>query len=259
MNKGIVFLFIITLLLILIWNCIPFGYEYLKAAYGKELEENPILLISESSISLDSLKAKIVNFTYVDYIEIERDSIISNKLIEIYNLDTARSILSKYNLPDVMKIYLKGAEFDLNRLSELDLLIRTDFPELIYKYNNKLLVKFEVRKGLLLNVFYIANGLMVLTVLLILGFLRFHFEIQKNTYWKIFREAGGHSNYRNRQYWLNSLILITVPLGLAAGSYFILQYYNMITFVIDPFLFGIEFVILLFSSILTRLFLGAKF
>ena len=259
MNKGIVFLFFVTLVLILIWNCIPLGYEYQKAVYGKELDENPILLISESSISLDSLKAKIANFTYVDYIEIERDSIISNKLIGIYNLDTARSILTKYDLPDVMKIYLKGSEFDLNRLNEFDLLIRADFPELIYKYNNKLLVNFEVRKGLLLNVFYITNGLMILAILLILGILRFHFEIQKNTYWKIFREAGGYSNYRNRQYWLNSLILITVPLGLTVGSYFILHFYNIIPFEIEPFLFVIEFIILLFSSIFTRLFLGAKF
>jgi len=259
MNKGIAFLFFIILVLLLVWNCLPLAYNYQKNVFSSEIEDYPILLISESSGSLDSLKVRMLNIDYVENIEIERDSVISEKLIEIYKLDNARNILTKYDLPDVMKIYISGIQFNLESLDDFDLLMKNEFPELNYKYNTKPLFDLEIKRDILLKVFYIAFLIMILITILIVGFLRFHFEIQKNTYWKIFREAGGYSNHRNKQYWMNTLLLLFVPLALVAGSYYVLNFYGLIPLVIYPIFFGIQFLTLLCSSLLTKIFLGTKF
>jgi len=258
MNKYIVFLFVIIFILLIAWNLIPWLLQQQKNIYLSEVEENPIVLIIKSSAELDSLSILLDDLNYIENYVVERDSIISSLLIETYNLERAKNILAKYDLPDIIKIYLDFSQYDLNKYFQLEKLIKTQYPNVIYKYNNRKLLDFETRKNQLLNVFYLINGIVIIFVLLLLTFLRYYFESKQSNYWKIFRESGGHSTYRNRQYWLNSILLCVVPTGIITGVYYLFQTYGIISFEINFYLFIVQFVTLILSSMLGRLFMGEK-
>jgi hypothetical protein len=258
MNKGIILIFVIILLALLIWDSLSCAYFQQKMVLDNEIAEKPVLLISNSSSALDSLGSLLQNHSLVNTYSIERDSLISNILIETYRLEKARNILSKYDLPDVMKIYLKGSTLDIHTYLELENMIKLKYPDVIYRYNIDHLLKHYENSIFLLNSYYAANGILMLFLLLLLIFLRYHFEVKKNNYWKIFIEAGGYSNYRNKQFWLNSLLLCIVPLLLTVGVYYLLFAYKLIIFTIDPYLFLIQFSTLLLSTVISRIPLGVK-
>jgi len=259
MNKGIIVQFIFLLAALLVWNCLPLGYSYQKEVYGRELEQRQIILISESSSTLDSLASRLSELDYVASTKIEADTLITNKLITVYGLEEARSILSKYDLPDVMQIFVRGSSFDLKNFNDLERILETEFPDLNYNYNSDKLLEIEAKKILILKTYYIFNGLIILFLLLAVTFIRIHFETGKNTFWKIFRETGGHSKRRNRQFWLNSLLLSAGPLLIIILVYYVLRYANILIYEIDPYLFGVEFITLLISVLITRIFLGARY
>ncbi|KQC11096.1 MAG: hypothetical protein APR54_11280 [Candidatus Cloacimonas sp. SDB] len=258
MNRYIVFLFVVIFILLLAWNLIPFLFQQQKNMYLNEIEESPIVLIIESSTDLDSLSILMDDLNYIDHYVVERDSTISNLLIETYNLERAKNILAKYDLPDIIKIYLDFSQFGLDKYFQLEKLIKTGYPDVIYKYNTRKLLDFETRKNHLLNAFYLINGIVIIFVLLLLTFLRVHFESKQNNYWKIFRESGGHSTYRNRQYWLNSILLCVAPAGIIVGIYYLFQAHGIISGEINFYLFIAQFATLVLASILGRIFMGEK-
>jgi hypothetical protein len=258
MNKYIVFLFVVIFILLISWSLISFLFQQQKSMYLSEIAENPIVLIIESSTDLDSLSLLIDDLNYIDHFVVERDSTISNRLIETFNLERAKNILARYDLPDIIKIYLDFSQFDLDKYFQLEKLIKRGYPDVIYKYNTRKLLDFETRKNHLLNAFYLINGIVIIFVLLLLTFLRVHFESKQNNYWKIFRESGGHSTYRSRQYWLNSVLLCVVPTGIIAGAYHLFHTYGIISLEINFYLFIAQFATLVLASMLGRIVMGEK-
>ena len=258
MNRSILALFLITLLLLIIWNTIPYAYHVQKQLYNEEIMQTPILVISESGSRLDSLAILLQDHSMIRKIVIERDSLITENLIRNYQLEKARVILLKYDLPDVMHIYLEGNETNYIAYTELENLVSIKYPGLNFRYDPDMILQHDLKNDKLFSIYLFVNLAVALFILILITFLRYHFEIKKNYYWKIFREAGGRSNHRNRQYWLNSLLLILSPLALILATYFILTEYNLITFGIDRYLFIIQFTILLLGSFLSRIFLGVK-
>ncbi len=258
MNKEILALFLIILLLLLIWAGIPYAYYKQQEIYDREVMETPILLISESYTALESLKTVLQDHSLVDKIIIERDSLITSNLIKTYQLEKASSFLKKYDLPDVMRIYLQGNEVSLTSYHELEALVLLKFPDLKLNYDLDHILQHDRKSGDLLTLFYAVNSAVAFLILLLLTFLRYHFEVKKSHYWRIFRETGGHPGHRTRQYWLNSLLLTCVPVMLVAATYFLLSQYNLIFFSINPYLFLVQFSTLLLGSLLSRIFLGVK-
>jgi hypothetical protein len=258
MNKSILALFFIILLLLIIWNTIPYAYHLQKQFYNKEIMQTPVLVISASGSRLDSLAALLQDQNIISKIVIERDSLITEKLIKNYQLEKARSILLKYDLPDVMHIYLEGNETNYIAYKELEDLVSFTYPDLKFRYDPDMILRHDLKSDKLFTIYFLVNAAVALFVLILITFLRYHFEVKKNYYWKIFREAGGRSNHRNRQYWLNSVLLILSPVALILAIYYLLSEYNLITFRIDQYLFIIQFTILLLGSFLSRIFLGVK-
>lgn len=258
MNKAILALFFIILLLLIIWNSIPYAYHLQDQIYNKEVMQTPVLVISESSSQLDSLAVLLQDHSMIRDIQIERDSLITEKLIKNYRLEKARTILLKYDLPDVMHIYLTGNETNFITYKELENLIALKYPDLILRYDPEIILQHDLKTDHLRYIYYMVNAAIALFILILITFLRYHFEVRKNYYWKIFREAGGHTNQRNRQYWLNSLLLILGPLALVFLTYLVLAENDIIKFSIDRYLFIIQFTILMLGSFLSRIFLGVK-
>ena len=257
MKKGIFFQIIIIIILLVVWDLLHIGYNHQKKVLEVNTSELPMLIFSTDVILLDSLAKKLDDLSFIKNIIIEADSIIAEKLISGYDLDNAKTILSSYKLPSLMKISFDGALFQTPQKEKLDrILSSSEYLELIVNYDSNLWQINRDKLELLTKIYYGGNGLILVLLLFITVFLRIHFEIKSNDFWQIFRSSGGNRKVRRKQFLLNSLWLCFVPLLLVTGLYFAAMYFKYINIQIDYRLFCVEFVAIIISILMSRIFLG---
>jgi len=147
--------------------------------------------------------------------------------------------------------------FKLHKKKELEkILSSSEYIELIVNYDSDLRQINRNKLELLTKIYYGGNVLLLILLLFITMFLRIHFEIKSNDFWQIFRSSGGSRKMRRKQFLLNSLWLCFVPLLLVTGLYFAAMYFKYINIQIDYRLFGVEFIAIVISILMSRIFLG---
>ena len=258
MKKGIILQFIIILIFLTCWNLLHLGYNFQKETYETELSKTPIVLFSYDYNFLKSLKIKTDSSYYILRTEIIKDTTIIKELTEIYQLDKAKNILSKYMVPSVMKIYPDGKYYKKNQKNELEKLITEEYWNITFNYNENFWITIQEKMELLKMIYKILNAAIVIFVLIIITSLRVFYESKSNHYWEIYRISGGYSNLRNKNFWMNTIILTIFPFILINALFYFANYLNYLNFEIDYQLWGIEFLTLFISFLISRIILGDK-
>ncbi len=256
MKKNIVFQFIIILLILIFWNLIHLGYNFQKQNYFTEISEIPIILFSEEPGTLDSLKIQINQLNYIARIFIQNKTEIMEDLISKYDLDSVKTVLEDHSLPNVMNIFPDGKNF--NRVHKDELMNIITAPDLSFEYDHGLWESIHTKIDLLDKSYRFLNILMIIFFLFLTVFLRIHFEFKHDHFWKIYRASGGKFYQRRKYFMINSLILIFVPVLLIYFSYLLLLNNAVLSIEIEPVYFGLEIVVLVFSSIISFMILGKR-
>ena len=273
MKKGIFFQIIIITIFLIFWNSLHFGkhlhiriFEQKKTQIYQKLSPIPIIIFSYELDSLYSIKTKLNSLLWVDSLQIEEQTEISKRLIAEYQLSESSEILSRYTLPNIMKIYLKGEFFHKSEKEKVWRIIKENDEDAEINYDNEFWEKIQIEADNVqpdinfINFAYlIANGVMIVFLIFFVIFMRIHFETKRDQFWKIFRISGGKQNSRAKMFFLNSFVLSIIPTGLNFGIYFAAIYFDYLKIQIDNKLFIIEFGTLMLAYLLTSLFLIRRF
>ena len=273
MKKGIFFQIIIITIFLIFWNSLHFGkhlhisiFEQKKTQIYQKLSHIPIIIFSYELDSLYSIKTKLNSFFWIDSLQIEEQTEISERLIAEYQLSESSEILRKYTLPNVMKIYLKGDFFYKSEKDEVWRIIKENDEAANINYDNEFWEKIQAEADNVqpdisfINFAYlIANGVIIVFLIFFAIFMRIHFETKRDQFWKIFRISGGKKNSRAKMFFLNSFVLGILPTGLNFGIYFAAIHFGYLRIQIDNKLFIIELGTVMFAYLFTSLFLIRRF
>lgn len=258
MKKGIFFQIVIITVILLVWNVLHLGYQYQKNLLERQLSRIPMILISPELSSLQSLRSEIDSLNFIQNISIEPDSLIARNLMDHYQIAEAEFLLKDFHLPSVMRIFFYGSGFSGAAKMQLENLIQENYDQIIINYDNNFWLQSD-RKILLLQKSYLfGNGFLALFLLITMIFLRLFYEAKHHEFWRIYRNSGGKRQKRRRQFFINSLLLCLLPILLNFGAYFALRYFNYLFLEIDYRFFAGEFGVVVFSVLLSRLFLGSQ-
>ena len=232
------------------------GYEFQKEVFEDNISSSPMMLLSMQKDTLDQLKLKIEENEYIKEISIIQDSVIANTLIANYDLEGSNDLLSSYLLPTAMQINFIGEKFQIEQKIEIDGILLEFSPDVIYYFDNTQWQGNLNKIALLTKGYYAGFGLFIIFMLFISIFLRVHFEMKSNDFWKIYSSSGGHFGKRRKQFFVNSLYICFIPLILNIAIYYGLIYFQLLPVTIDYSLFGIEFLTVIISSLFAGIALG---
>ena len=256
MNKGIFFQIIIIFIVLLGWNLLHLGYEYQKEVFEDSISSSPMMLLSMQENTLDQLKAKIEENDYIKEIIIIQDSTIARTLIANYDLEDSHDLLNSYLLPTAMQINFVGDKFQIEQKIELERILMEFSPDVIYYFDNVQWQENLSKIALLIKGYYAGFGLFIIFMFFISIFLRVHFEMKSNGFWKIYYSSGGHFGKRRKQFFVNSLSICFIPLMLNVAMYYGLIYFELLPIEIDYRFFGVELLTIIFSSLFAGAALG---
>ena len=256
MKKGIFFQIIIVFIILLGWNLLHLGYEFQKEVFEDSISSSPMMLLSMQEDTLDQLKLKIEENDYIKEITIIQDSVIANTLIANYDLEDSNDLLSSYLLPTAMQINFVGKKFQIEQKIEIDRILLEFSPDVIYYFDNAQWQRNLNKIALLTKGYYAGFGLFIIFMLFISIFLRVHFEMKSNDFWKIYSSSGGHFGKRRKQFFVNSLYICFIPLMLNVAIYYGLIYFQLLSIEIDYRFFSIELLTVIISSLFAGIALG---
>ncbi|HPR18132.1 MAG TPA: hypothetical protein PLD62_07790 [Candidatus Cloacimonadota bacterium] len=259
MKKRIFFQVIVIMMILFIWNCLHLGYNYQNRLYEAELSDSPMILICSDLKPLQNLKTALDTTSIVQYTVLEKDSLIKRNLLETYQLNNAEALLGKFNVPSILKIYFRGVEFSAPQKRELETFLNTSYPEVIINYNDTFWQNSLEKIALLKKAYFYSNLFLAVFLLITIVFLRLHFEMKNHEYWRVFVRAGGKRKVRHLRFFLHSLWLCVVPVGLNFGAYFIAMRQHYLPVEMDIRYFPAEGIFVIFSVILSRIFIGKHF
>ncbi len=256
MKKGIFFQIIIIFIVFLGWNLLHLGYELQRDVLEDSISASPMMLLSMHEDTLDQLRSKIEKDPYIKEIAIIQDSVIAKTLITSYELEDSSEILRSYLFPTAMQINFAGEKFQIEQKQKLERTLLEYSPAVIYYFDSAQWQIDQNKITLLTKGYYIGFGLFVVFMLFISIFLRIHFEIKSNIFWKIYYSSGGYIGKRRKQFFINSLYICFIPLILNVAIYYALQYFQLLSVEIDYRFFGIELLTVLISSLFAGIALG---
>ena len=256
MKKGIFFQIIVVFIILLGWNLFHLGYEFQKEVFEESISSSPMMLLSMQEDTRDQLKLKIEDNDYIKEIKIIQDSVIANTLIANYDLEGSNDLLSSYLLPTAMQINFVGEKFYIEQKLELERTLLEYSPAVIHYFDNANWQDNQNKISFLTNGYYIGFGLFIIFILFISIFLRIHFEMKSNVFWKIYHSSGGQIGKRRKQFFVNSLYLCFIPLILNVAIYYALIYFQLLHIEIDYRFFGVELLTLAISSLFAGIALG---
>ena len=259
MKRGLVFQIIVTFILLIGWNILHFGFEKQQRKIYAKSSQAKMIIFAEDLSKLKDLEIDFEQVYYIDNVEIESDENVAKSLIENYDLGDVSDILVSYNLPNIMSVTFNGSHFRTKEKKEVMDFLKQNYPELNFAFDEVLWQTSEDELSSLQENYLIANLVLLVVFLFILIFLRIHFEIKHDEYWRIFRSAGGNYQKRNIEYIKDSLYLTLIPVGLVMAVYYFLTYRKTINYHLDITLFGIELAAIVLVALVSRILLWSKF
>ncbi|MCF7793986.1 MAG: hypothetical protein K9N09_07070 [Candidatus Cloacimonetes bacterium] len=259
MKKATFLQVLIVLVVVAIWNGLHLGFNYQSQRYEQELSSVPMILVCSEYEPLQNLKTHLDTLQIVKYTVLESDTLIKKNLIQDYQLNNAALLLGNFNVPSVMKIYFNGSTFTVDEKRELENHLNTSYPEVIINFD-EYFQRVGLRKiDLLERGYFYANILIAVFLFFSIVLLRIYFESRKYDYWRIFRNAGGKRKVRNINFFLHSLWICIIPVGLNFAAYLAALRYDYLPVKMDIRYFAAEFIFVVLSVFISRIFMGNKF
>ena len=258
MKFSRIFQFIIILGFLIIWNALHVGYSYQKDKYHTALSQNPVLIFSRNNETLDSISVKTSELEYIRKTIIETDSLISSNLIETYDLYYAKNIISSFKLPAVMKVYFHGELYDLSAKTHFEDILKESEDNIDYHFDEGTWKFYQDRLNLVDKLYLYGNLVYILFFLFITVFLRIHFEIRDDHYWRVYVKAGGRMAVRRKHFVLSSLLISLLPFLLVFLAVHLAHFFGYIHFYVDLRVFAVELAVLIFGCAISVLILGDR-
>ena len=259
MKKATFLQVIIVLVIITIWNGLHLGFNYQSQRYENELSSVPMILVCSEYEPLKNLKPNLDALNVIKYTILESDTLVKKNLIRDYQLNKAALLLGNFKVPSVMKIYFNGSSFTEKEKRDLEVHLNTSYPEVIINFDENFHRKGLQKIFLLNRAYFFANVLIGVFLFFCIVLLRIFFESRRHEFWRIFRKAGGRRKARTLQYFLHSLWICIIPVGLNFAAYFAALRFNYLPVRMDVRFFGAEFLLVVVSVLFSRLFMGKKF
>jgi hypothetical protein len=229
-----------------------------KYIYRQSIEALPLIIFCEDVKLTDSLITELKQKNYVALIEVDDNQKIGEILIREYGLSEAQEILRNHSLPYVIKVYFVGMNFNIPEKADLrDFLLKNE-GFISWKYNDDYWSHFMKRIQLLHDVYLYANILIALILFIFGCYFRVRSEIKRDSYWNIYRAAGGSFKKRELYFWIHSLYLTILPAVLHFAVYSFLLHKEYVSFSIDLIYFAYQFGLLIFITLLSRLILWKR-
>jgi len=255
-KKGIIFQIFVVFVILAIWNTLHFVYLTQERHYLLRLEKIPIIAFSNDLPALQAIQTELDSLNYIKETILEKNEKIISEVINNHNLEEVKKFLDETKIPNVLKIYFRGDLFGekqkyqtMKQLSEI-----TD--ELAFNNYNWKVIHRKI--NLLRKIYQIANIAVIMLLLFIFVFLRIHFEIKRDEFWKIFYAAGGKYNARRHSFILSSLLLCLLPLILSWGAYFGLTYFKIVNPIIPYSAVFPQIITLIVASVFSAIFMGKR-
>lgn len=259
MKKATFLQVVIVLVIVTIWNGLHLGFNYQSKRYEQDVSSVPMILVCSEYEPLQNLKADLDTRQIVKYTVLESDTLIKRNLIQDYQLNNAALLLGNFNVPSVLKIYFNGSAFTIQDKRELENHLNTSYPEVIINFDENF-HRVGLRKiALLERAYFYSNILIAVFLFFTIVLLRIYFESRKHEYWRIFRNAGGRRKARSWQFFLHSVWICIVPVGLNLAAYFAALRCNMVPVEMDIRFFAAEFTFIVLCVLISRIFMGKKF
>jgi hypothetical protein len=259
MKKGIIFQIFITLVLLIGWNLIHYGFELVQEKAFSTASKAQMIIYAEDFDKLLDLQSELAQVYYIKNVTVESDTTVANSLIENYDLGNVREILVSYNLPNLMSINFDGRIYRSPEKAEFEDFLASSYPEINTAFDQELWEEVESDLQNIKRNYLLANAIYLVLLLFILIFMRIHFEVKHDEFWRIYRSAGGAHTKRNREFIKDSISLALVPLALIFAAYQALLYREIISFEIDYHFFAVELGAIILAALLARIALWSKF
>ncbi|HCX73126.1 MAG TPA: hypothetical protein DHM37_05355, partial [Candidatus Cloacimonas sp.] len=221
-------LFLIIFLIVSCWNTGHLFYQQQLQKWEQEVEDYysnlsviPMVIFSEKAAGLKALKKTIINEEYIHSIEIETNTEVVEKLIEKYHLQEAELLKEKYSLPHVMTIFFDTSAFDAASKQRITQLILAMDENADINYNENLWQEIRGKTADLKNKIHFLQQILLpiqigisLLFILFITFLWVNFANKNNSYWHVFRKAGGNPKLRNIKFYSLLTMLTLLPVLL---------------------------------------------
>ncbi len=259
MKKATLLQVVIVLVVVTIWNGLHLGFNYQSQRYEQELASVPMILVCSEYKPLQNLKIHLDTLPIVKYTVLESDTLIKKNLIQDYQLNNAALLLGNFNVPSAMKIYFNGSAFTAEEKRELENHLNTSYPEVIINFDENFYKVGLHKIELLEQAYFYSNIFIAVFLFFTIVLLRIYFESRKHEYWRIFRNAGGKRKVRNLQFFLHSLWICIVPVGINFAAYSAARRYDYLPIKMDIRFFAAEFAFIVVTVLISRILMGKKF
>jgi hypothetical protein len=255
-KKGITFQICVIIVILAVWNTLHFIYFSQKQHYEQMLEKIPVIAFSQDLHALQTVQSSLDSLKYIKKTVLEKNEKVISRIIADHKLEKVKNFLDKSKIPNVLKIYFRGHLFGEKQKYKTMKLLSTLTNELSFNNYQWEIVHHKI--NLLHKIYQISNLSIIIFLLFIFIFLRIHFEIKRDDFWKIFYAAGGKYNARRNSFILSSLFLCLLPLIFVVAAYYGLIHFEIITPIIPYNVIFPQIITLVLASIFSALFLGKR-
>lgn len=258
MKRRLFWQFLFIFILLAVWNVGHYAYQWQKKSYQQSIEVLPLVIFCSEGAMCDSLATKLDEKFYIKTIEIDDNQTISEILVNEYGLSEAQEVLKTHSLPQVIKVFFHGALFSIQEKADLRDILLENQQQISWNYNDSYWGHFNKRLQLLEDANLYGMILLGAILLIFSCYFRVRSEMKLDAFWDIFRSSGGSYSKRETLFWIHSLFLILLPIAIHFGIYFYLQHTQTIQIPYEMIQFAYQFGLLLFVTLLSRLFLGKR-
>jgi len=255
-KKGIVFQIFAIIVILTIWNAAHYICFLQKQHYEVLLEKMPIIAFSNDLPKIEKVASVLDSLDYIAKTVLEKNNEIASRIIENYDLKSANKFIDKSKIPNVLKVFFHGDSFNEKQKYETMKMLSEITKELNFNDYNWQVVHHKL--FLLHKIHRLADAAIILLLLFIFIFLRIHFEINRDDFWKIYFSAGGKYSTRRNSFIVSSLILCFVPLILIVGAYFALVRFGVLEAIIPWNLIIPQIITLIVAAVFSTIFLGKR-
>jgi hypothetical protein len=157
-----------------------------------------------------------------------------------------------------MKIYFYGELYNISAKTHFEDILKESEDNIDYHFDEGTWNFYQDRLNLVDKLYLYGNLVYILFFLFITVFLRIHFEIRDDQYWRVYVKAGGRMAVRRKHFMLSSLLISLLPFLLVFMAVHLAHFFGYIHFYVDLRVFAVELAVLIFGCALSVLILGDR-
>jgi len=252
MRKQFAILVLTGVLLILGWTIVEYLLQSQIQYQYQQLSTYPLMVYSWDEDLMKDLQTSFKDYDFVKEIVYKTSEQSAAEMIQKYGLTGAEEILRDKSLPNTMIVYLKGnAKARLNKLIIKDKLDNSpDMDKMMTEFQNDIWDLTYIRIDQLNQIRWIVMGFIGLVIMLVFLLKRLHYEHHLARIRHLIQTKQTGNVKVHDHFWLNTLLLTLLPVGLSFIIYEMLYYNDWLLYSIDWYFFVIELGVVMAATLI---------